>query len=157
MSTSMILQIPHLPVSYPPSAQISSSASLPTYEPHQAHPFSLLRAPVIKLVQSLTTAFSPFLLPHSQQIFLSSSSILCPSHTSTHLIRHQFIWLQQLHKPPFWQHLALTLWSAILTRPSATPDLQISSFTNHGWQRSSLLLLYIMLPDTDRLSPLRFA
>jgi len=49
------------------------------------------------------------------------------------------------------------LGEAILTWLLATPDSQISSLANHGSQLSSLLLLYIKLLDTNRLSLLRLA
>ena len=70
--------------------------------------------------------------------------------SSTHLI-------SPTSRAAFWQCLVFILGEAILTWLLATPDSQISSLSNHGSQLSSLLLLYITLLDTDRLSPLILA
>lgn len=45
--------------------------------------FPLLHSSVIKLVLSLITTISPFLLSYFHQSFLTFSSLLCPSHASS--------------------------------------------------------------------------
>lgn len=122
--------------------------------------FPLLHFSVIKLVLSLITGFhlSYFLI--STKPFLPSLLFYAPPMplpdlhsfdlSSTHLI-------SPTSWAAFWQFLLFILGKAILTWLLATPDSQISSLSNHGSQLSSLLLLYIILLDTDRLSPLRLA
>lgn len=110
----------------------------------------------LSVVLSLITGFH-LLLSYFHQAFLTFSSLLCPSHAPPW---SSLIWLI-INSSDFtnfigcllWQFLLFILGKAILTWLLATPDSQISSLSNHGSQLSSLLLLYIILLDTDRSVP----